>query len=119
MEVRLSGKRNIFEEIAQEYERFIRLGALREGEKLPSVRALAMQLGVNPNTVERAYALLEQRGLVVTLPKKGVFVCAPHTESAAVSEARRHIRSLKHAGLKKEELLAVVEEVYGGEGEKE
>ena len=112
MEVRLSGKQSIFEEIAAEYERYIRLGALREGEKLPSVRTLAMQLGVNPNTVERAYAELERRGFVRTFPKKGAFVCAP-PDADAVQEARVRIRALRAAGLKKEDALAVIEEVYG------
>lgn len=74
MDVRLSGKRSIYEDIVEEYARFIRLGVLREGEKLPSCRALAMQLGINPNTVERAYSELEKRGLIRTLPKKGAFV---------------------------------------------
>ena len=99
MEVRLSGKQSIFEEIAAEYERYIRLGALREGEKLPSVRTLAMQLGVNPNTVERAYAELERRGFVRTFPKKGAFVCAP-PDADAVQEARVRIRALRAASMR-------------------
>lgn len=114
MHVRLSGKSNIFEEIAQEYERYIRLGAFREGEKLPSVRALAEQLGVNPNTVERAYALLEERGMVRTLPKKGVFVCA---REDALSEARRHIFALRSAGMSREQVLLAVEQVYSEDGQ--
>ena len=44
MEIRLTGKKSIYEEITEAYERYIRLGALREGERLPSVRALAMRL---------------------------------------------------------------------------
>ena len=44
-----SGKKSIYEEIVEEYARFIRLGVLREGEKLPSCRALAAKLGINPN----------------------------------------------------------------------
>ena len=74
MEVYLSGKRNIYEEIVETYTKYIRTGALRAGEKLPSCRGLAMQLGINPNTVERAYSELEKRGLIRTLPKKGAFV---------------------------------------------
>ena len=62
MEVYLSGKRNIYEEIVETYAKYIRTGALRAGEKLPSCRGLAMQLGINPNTVERAFSALEQRG---------------------------------------------------------
>ena len=74
MEMYLSGKRNIYEEIVETYAKYIRTGALRAGEKLPSCRGLAMQLGINPNTVERAYSELEKRGLIRTLPKKGAFV---------------------------------------------
>lgn len=80
MEVYLSGKRNIYEEIVETYSKYIRTGALRAGEKLPSCRGLAMQLGINPNTVERAYSELEKRGLIRTLPKKGAFVRAEAEE---------------------------------------
>ena len=80
MEVYLSGKRNIYEEIVETYTKYIRTGALRAGEKLPSCRGLAMQLGINPNTVERAYSELEKRGLIRTLPKKGAFVRAEAEE---------------------------------------
>ena len=62
--------------------------------------------------MERAYAELERRGFVRTFPKKGAFVCAP-PDADAVQEARVRIRALKAAGLKKEDALAVIEEVYG------
>lgn len=117
MEIHLNGKQSIYEEIAAEYERFIRLGVLEEGERLPGVRVLAMQLGINPNTVERAYALLEKRGLVVILPKKGAFVKENVDQPPLIEEARRYISALKAARLIKQELLAVVEEVYGGKGD--
>lgn len=70
MLIRLKGKKNIYEEIVDDYTRYILSGALAEGEKLPSCRALAAQLGINPNTVERAYAELERQGLIRTLPKR-------------------------------------------------
>lgn len=87
MEVYLSGKRNIYEEIVETYAKYIRTGALRAGEKLPSCRGLAMQLGINPNTVERAYSELEKRGLIRTLPKKGAFVRAEAAEKPPDAEA--------------------------------
>ena len=117
MEIHLNGKQSIYEEIAAEYERFIRLGVLEEGERLPGVRVLAMQLGINPNTVERAYALLEKRGFVIILPKKGAFVKENRDHPPLVEEARSHVAALKAARLSKQELLAVVEEVYGGKGD--
>lgn len=112
MEIFLRGKKNISEEIAEEYEKYIRCGALREGEKLPSCRALALQLGINPNTVERAFSALEQRGLVRTLPKKGVFVCAQAQHSRAEEETERQLRSMKRAGLTRGQALALVEKVF-------
>lgn len=87
MEVYLSGKRNIYEEIVETYAKYIRTGALRAGEKLPSCRGLAMQLGINPNTVERAYSELEKRGLIRTLPKKGAFVREEAKEQPPDAEA--------------------------------
>ena len=81
MEVRLTGKKSIYEEITDTYERYIRLGVLREGERLPSVRALAVKLWINPNTVERAYTELEARGLIRTIPKKGVYVLGAQAHS--------------------------------------
>ena len=117
MEIFLRGKKNISEEIAEEYEKYIRCGALREGEKLPSCRALAAQLGVNPNTVERAFSGLERRGLVRTLPKKGVFVCARGPESHAEEAAERQLRALKAAGLTREQALSVLHKVFGEDGD--
>lgn len=116
MEIRLRGQKNISEEIAEEYEKLIRFGALREGEKLPSCRALAMQLGINPNTAERAFTELERRGLVKTIPKKGVFVCATG-EDLMHQEAKRQLIAIKRAGISKEELLSLVKEIYEEGGE--
>ena len=116
MEIRLRGKKNISEEIAEEYEKYIRFGALREGDKLPSCRALARQLGINPNTVERAFAELERRGLVHTLPKKGAFVCAPREHGHAEEEAERQLAAIRAAGLTRGQVLALVDKIFGEDG---
>lgn len=134
MQIRLPGIKNVSEELADECEKYIRAGALRKGEKLPSCRAMAGMLGINPNTVERAYSLLERRGLAVTLPKSGVFVAfeaqdarpaqgpqggAPKPPPAgapafAEAAARAHIEEMKRAGLTLEKALELVHAVYGG-----
>lgn len=98
MEVYLSGKRNIYEEIVETYAKYIRTGALRAGEKLPSCRGLAMQLGINPNTVERAYSELEKRGLIRTLPKKGAFVRAEAEEKPPGGETESGEAGVPAAG---------------------
>lgn len=114
MEIRLRGHKNICEEIAEEYEKLIRFGALREGEKLPSCRALAMQLGINPNTAERAFAELERRGLVKTIPKKGVFVCKPPGGDPLREEAKRQLAAMKAANLTLKEVISLAKEVFKG-----
>ena len=134
MQIRLPGIKNVSEELADECEKYIRAGALRKGEKLPSCRAMAGMLGINPNTVERAYSILERRGLAVTLPKSGVFVAfeptakaqgappaqePPPAEATAFDEAaaRAHIEEMKRAGLTFEKALELVHAVYGGGGQ--
>ena len=109
----LSGKQDVYVEIAEKYKEYIRLGVLREGEKLPSVREAACLLGVNPNTVARAWARLEEEGFVITLPKKGAFVRAYESvnEQNAPSEIKV-IYSLRDKGISKETLLEWIEEVY-------
>ena len=118
MDIRLSGKRNIYEDIVTEYARFIRLGVLREGDKLPSCRALAAKLGINPNTVERAFSELEKQGLIRTIPKKGAFVHRiADADEHAREEARRQLQAMKDAGLSADDVHALVGEVFGEEPE--
>ena len=66
--------RPIYTQIVSEYKRLILSGALVRGEKLPSVRDLAGQLAINPNTIQRAYRELETDGFIVSMPGKGSFV---------------------------------------------
>ena len=67
--------RPIYAQIIDGIKEQITGGALRPGDKLPSVRELASQLAINPNTIQRAYRLLEFNGWIVTIPGKGCFVC--------------------------------------------
>ncbi len=118
MQWKLSGKQDVYLEIASRYKEYITLGLLRDGEKLPSVRTAAGELGVNPNTVAKAYALLEEWGYICALPKKGAFVSytgesTPKFEVSA--QDRALIRSLKDKGITKETLLQIIEEVYGND----
>jgi GntR family transcriptional regulator len=112
-----SGKREIYLEVAEKYESYIRLGILSPCEKLPSVRAAAQEMGINPNTMARAYSYLEERGLIYTLPKKGVYVSRPSDEETKedtlTSDARDILSSLKERGLSREALDTLISEVYG------
>ena len=67
--------RPIYAQIIDTYRSQIAAGILRNGDKLPSVRDLASQLAINPNTIQRAYRELEMAGWIATVPGKGCFVC--------------------------------------------
>ena len=65
--------RPIYEQVRDGLRRLIVSGAIADGEKLPSVRALASQLAINPNTIQRAYSELESEGYAASVPGKGSF----------------------------------------------
>lgn len=66
--------RPIYEQIQAELRRLMLTGALPPGSRLPSVRELAGQLAINPNTIQRAYRELEAEGYILSMPGKGSFV---------------------------------------------
>ena len=70
--------RPIYEQVRDGLRRLMVTGAIREGEKLPSVRTMAGTLAINPNTIQRAYESLEAEGYLYSVPGKGSFA-APHT----------------------------------------
>ena len=73
--------RPIYIQIVDDLRQQIALGVLPPGEKLPSVRELAAELAINPNTIQRSYRQLEAEGWIVTVPGKGCFVCkADHSQ---------------------------------------
>ncbi len=114
MQLNFSGKQDVYIEIAERYKEYIRLGVIVKDEKLPSVREAAVELGVNPNTVARAYAKLESDGYVKSLPKKGAYVI--YGESATVQQEqdmKSAITALHEKGIAKETVLNWIEEVYG------
>lgn len=67
--------RPIYTQITDGIKEQISAGVLQPGDKLPSVRELAGNLAINPNTIQRSYRLLEFNGWIVTIPGKGCFVC--------------------------------------------
>ncbi|MCB6365554.1 GntR family transcriptional regulator [Intestinibacillus massiliensis] len=68
--------RPIYEQVADSFERMAICGALAPDSQLPSVRQLAMELSINPNTIQRAYGELEKRGVVYSVKGKGNFISA-------------------------------------------
>ncbi|MBR3894650.1 MAG: GntR family transcriptional regulator [Clostridia bacterium] len=110
MKWNFSGERDVYLEIAEQYKKYVSLGLLLPGERLPSVRTAAIELGVNPNTVARAYSLLEEEGVVTSIPKKGIYVTDRVSEDH--DEEKRLLSALREKGISKEVLLNWIEEVY-------
>lgn len=67
-------RRPIYEQVTEKFRTLIYQGVLPPGERLPSVRQMAMELSINPNTIQRAYMTLEQEGLIYPVKGKGNFV---------------------------------------------
>ena len=112
--------RPIYEQIRDGLRKLIVTGALSADEKLPSVRALAAQLAINPNTIQRAYDALESEGYLCSVPGKGSFA-APNSgaANAAADSARRAelltqvrelLSELRYLGVSQQELLNLVKE---------
>jgi len=115
--------RPIYLQIADEIGRRIIRGALPAGAQLPSVRELAAELRVNPNTVQHAYQELEREGVVFTLRGQGTFVkedramVAGLRARAAREAARRFWREARALGLSPAEAVALVVDMGHSEGE--
>ena len=84
-------KIDVFMRIKNHFKSLIEKGAYLEGEPLPSVRNAALDLGVNPNTVQKAYQALENDGLIEILPKKGSYVKKYETSDQHLIDALKHI----------------------------
>jgi len=78
MQIRIDNAsgRAVYQQIIDQIKRDIALGRLVKDEKLPTVRQLAAQLAINPNTIAKAYRQLEQEGIIVTRPGAGAFVAS-------------------------------------------
>jgi GntR family transcriptional regulator len=105
----------IYQQLAHQIRAAIARGELRPEAALPSVRQLAAELVVNPNTVARAYTELEREGLLVSRPGRGIFVALPRNDLTRSARDRRlteqldHLLTLAvHLGFSAEEVLAVV-----------
>lgn len=76
-----------YDQIVQGMIRLKAIGAFAAGDQLPSVRSLAVKLGVNPNTVQKAYLLLESKGVIYSVSGKGSFFAEGATAEQAIRSA--------------------------------
>ena len=105
--------RPIYAQIMDNLRSQITAGVLLADDRLPSVRELAAELAINPNTIQRAYRELELQGWIATVPGKGCFVCKQLTAAADQSlweDFDRAAAQLLAAGFTAEDLLQHIQE---------
>ena len=107
--------RPIYGQIKDSLRRLIVAGALSPDEKLPSIRALAMDLSINPNTIRRAYTELEQEGFIYSVPVKGSFAAVmgggdPKRRAELMEKLREIIAELRYLNVSDQEILALMQE---------
>ena len=105
----------IYRQIVQQARFAIATGRVEPGERLPSVRAIATQLGVNPMTVSKAYSMLEQAGVVVRHPGIGMVVSEPGDEDpveALTTDVQSLVRTAKQLGVSRTKLVARINKTW-------
>ena len=107
--------RPIHQQVRDGLRRLMLSGVLQPGDQLPSVRKLATELAINPNTIQRAYAQLEAEGLVYSVAGRGSFVAEDGEQNIRRMEEltaslRETIEELRHLGRTEQQWLALWKE---------
>jgi DNA-binding transcriptional regulator YhcF (GntR family) len=98
-----------YDQVKSQVTTLVRSGRLRAGDRLPTVRGLAEELGLAPNTVARAYRELEALGVVDTRGRSGTFVSGDEVRRAAGEAAAEYAARVRALGLNPADALALVE----------
>lgn len=105
----------VYEQIVQQMEVLLLSGELKPGDPMPSVRGLATDLGVNPNTIQKAYAELDHRGMTTSVPGRGSFVredamdqLIAFLNETALPEFKNMLKGMLIAGASVEEAMDYV-----------
>jgi len=109
------GKRTpIYEQIVEEVERLVSLNILAVNEQIPSIRELACTLSINPNTVKKAYDILESKNIIVSKSTKGTFISEDINKAKEIKinnlikEIEDKILELESYGLSKNEIIKIL-----------
>lgn len=109
----------IYEQLIRKIKENIMKGYLNPGDHLPSVRKMARELNVTPNTVQKAYSILEQERVIMTVRGKGAFVADKKPEidnRQKLEELKREIKplimELLYSGVEKSDIINMIEEFF-------
>ncbi|MDY3927874.1 MAG: GntR family transcriptional regulator [Clostridia bacterium] len=116
IDLNLTDPRPLYEQITEKMKDLIIGGYLKQEDKMPSVRELAAQLAINPNTIQKAYKQLESEGYIYARPAKGYFVKMPDSKEDKFPPLVEHIsdliRELYFLGYPKEKLYEIIDLYY-------
>lgn len=117
LDIDFRSRKPIYEQLVDQIKEMIVSGVLKGGEQLPSVRVLAQQLTVNPNTIQKAYRELERIGYIYSIQGKGNFV-SEKIEASNQEELKMVKENLQKLaqqalflGMQSDELLQIIEEI--------
>lgn len=110
----LSSRVPIYEQLYNNVVRLISAGVLKPNDQLPPVRSLATELSVNPNTVSKAYKMLESDGYICSAVGKGSFISPDLSEKnaekkLALDNIEKEVQKAASAGVSKKEILEIIE----------
>ena len=107
----------IYEQIVEKFQMLIVKGVLEPGSRMPSVRSLAVELSINPNTIQKAFAVLEQEGYIFSVKGRGNFVSESASlfekkKESCLEELRRLLFRANELGILETDCTAVFAQIY-------
>jgi GntR family transcriptional regulator len=110
-------RRPIYEQVVERFQELILKGVLEPDSQLPSVRNLAIDLSINPNTIQKAYSELERRGYIYSVKGRGSFIAANEKlieckKEELLEEIFSLMKRGKELGIKKDQFIKKIEEGF-------
>lgn len=104
----------IYEQIVERFKTLMLKGGMLPDEQMPSVRNLAMELSINPNTIQKAYAELERQGFIYTVKGRGSFVSGDNSlvdrrKKEYIEQILALVREVLEIGMTKQEIILEIE----------
>ena len=117
--VNFSSRTPVYQQLYDDVIRLVSLGVLKSDTKLPPVRILATELGINPNTVQKAYKMLEKDGYIYSTVGRGSFVSNKLDQNQAEkiqakNDLKESIDKAYKKGITKDEMIEFVDEITSG-----
>lgn len=116
-------RRPIYEQVIERFQDLIVRGVLKPDSQLPSVRSLAMELSINPNTIQRAYTELERQGFIYSIKGRGSFVSFNEEllgvkQKEVMEKVEKAMHLAKSLQIKEAQMQEIVRKVFQGEEKK-